>query len=50
MDKVIDWCILRVIWKLSTYGSKLRNILSMWIANSQISKVVDTGIVIILLL
>ena len=46
MDDLIDWCTLLVIWELSSYDNKLRRNISMWITNSQISKIVTTGTVI----
>ena len=46
MDDLIDWCTLLVIWELSSYDNKLRRNISMWIANSQISKIVSIGTVI----
>ena len=46
MDDLIDWCTLLVIWELSSYDNKLRRNISMWITNSQISKIVTTGTVV----
>ena len=49
MNEVIDWFILCVISKLSRNGSKLREIISLCIGNSQISTFFDAGVVITLL-